>query len=349
MKSESKQLKDDSWRLVPESEDDLWLLSQVVLPGDRCTAVTFRKIVKGENAVIRKRVVIEIEVERVEFEGAVLRLLGVVRSGPEDVPRGDHHSLGIEVGTSLTIVKDAWPFDLLQRVEESCERQPPAVLLVVFDREEACLALLRRSGYELLTKISGDVERKRMPSQAGSVLFFDQLCRIITDYDIRLKPASIVLGSPAFWKDEFQKHIDNPALRKRLVLATTSGANEAALGELLRRDELRIALAGVNAANDARQMDEVLAAIGKGGAVCYGTVDCENASNAGAVATLLVTDGRIKKDRAQGAAVINRLDTVMRNTAAAQGKVSIIRSDSDAGKKLDGLGGVAALLRYRLS
>lgn len=349
MKSEAKQLKDNSWRVVPETEDDLWLLSQVVLPGDRCTAATFRKIVKGENAVIRKRVVIAIEVERVEFEGSVLRLLGVVREGPEDVPRGDHHSLGIEVGASLTIVKGNWPFDLLQRVEEACERQPPAVLLVVFDREEACLALLRRSGYELLTKISGDVERKRMPSQAGNVLFFDQLYKLIVDYDARLKPAAIVLGSPAFWKDEFQKRVDNPLLRKRFVLATTSGANEAALGELLRRDELQTALAGVNAASDARQMDEVLAAIGKGGAVCYGTTDCENAANAGAIATLLVTDGRIKKDREQGAAVIDRLDAIMRNTAAAQGKVSIIRADSDAGKKLDGLGGCAALLRYRLS
>jgi protein pelota len=156
-----------------------------------------------------------------------------------------------------------------------------------------------------------------------------------------------VLGSPAFWKDEFQKRVDNPALRKRFVLATTSGADEGALGELLRRDELRSALAGVNAASDARLMDEVLAAIGKGGAVCYGTADCENAANAGAASTLLVSDGRIRKDRESSS--FQRLDAIMRQTAASQGKVVIVRSDSDAGKKLDGIGGVAALLRYRLS
>jgi protein pelota len=346
MKSEAKDLREGQWRLMPESEDDLWLLSQVILPGDLCTAATFRKIQKSETASIRKRVVITVEVERVEFEGAVLRLLGVVREGPEDVPRGDHHSLAIETGTSVTIVKPDWPFDQRQRIDEACERQPPAVLLVVFDREEACLALLRRQGYELLTKLTGDVERKRM-QQAANADFFTQLYKTIQEYDARLKPAAIVLGSPAFWKDEFFKRVDNPAMRKRFVLATTSGADEAALGELLRRDELKTALAGVTAANDARLMDEVLAAIGKGGAVCYGTNDCENAANAGAIATLLVADTRIAKDRQAG--VFARIDAIMRATAAGQGKVVIVNGKSDAGKKLDGIGGIAALLRYRLS
>jgi len=39
----------------------------------------------------------------------------------------------------------------------------------------------------------------------------------------------------------------------------------------------------------------------------------------------------------------------MKNTESMKGTVNIIGSDHDGGKKLDGLGGMGAILRYKLN
>ena len=49
MKSETQNLKDGQWRVTPESIDDVWVLSSIIEAGDRCTAVTTRKIAVGES------------------------------------------------------------------------------------------------------------------------------------------------------------------------------------------------------------------------------------------------------------------------------------------------------------
>ena len=43
------------------------------------------------------------------------------------------------------------------------------------------------------------------------------------------------------------------------------------------------------------------------------------------------------------------LDSIMKITDANKADIHIINSKNDAGKKLDGLGGIAAILRYRLN
>lgn len=332
------------WELLPESADDLWLLTTIILPGDRCAAFTQRKLQINEGAAVRKMMVLTIEVEKVALEGGQLRILGVVREGPEDVPSGDHHSLLIAPQTKLTITKATWSLEHTQRVREACESKPPAVLLVAFDREEATIAALRRSGYEVLLRLSGQVEKKRM-TQKVNVEFFDELATAVKDADARHKPLSIVSGSPAFWKDALLQRVD-ATVRKKIIIATCSGGHERAIDELLRRDEVRESLRGQRAVREARLVDDVMDAIGKGGAVVYGIADAENAALAGAVATLLVSETLLRRSREEH--FYERVDGVLRAVDAAKGEIVIIGLH-DAGKRLDGLGGIAALLRYRLS
>jgi len=344
MKSLRHDVGEGVWELMPESTDDLWLLSTIILPGDRCTALTQRKLQIGEGVATRKMMVITIEVEKVALEGSQLRILGVVREGPEDVPHGDHHSLLIAAQSKLTLVKTHWSLEHTQRVREACESKPPSVLLVAFDREEATLAALRRSGYEVLLRLSGQVQKKRM-TQKVNIEFFDELAAAVKDADERHKPLSIVSGSPAFWKDALLQRVD-ARLRKKIIIATCSGGHERAIDELLRRDEVRESLRGQRAVREARLVDDVMDAIGKGGAVVYGVADVENAALAGAVATLLVSESLLRRAREE--LFYERIDGVLRAVDAAKGEIVII-GPHDAGKRLDGLGGIAALLRYRLS
>ena len=87
--------------------------------------------------------------------------------------------------------------------------------------------------------------------------------------------------------------------------------------------------------------------ISKNALAAYGIKEVENAAFAGAVRHLLVTGSLIKKSREQN--FYNKLDSIMKAVDSTKGDITIISSEHEGGRKLDGLGGIGALLRYRMS
>jgi len=62
---------------------------------------------------------------------------------------------------------------------------------------------------------------------------------------------------------------------------------------------------------------------------------------------LLITDNLILKLRAEEQ--FEKVDVIMRTVDKQKGVITVISGEHMGGKKLDGLGGIAALLRYKLS
>ena len=71
-----------------------------------------------------------------------------------------------------------------------------------------------------------------------------------------------------------------------------------------------------------------------------------DAADAHAIKTLLVTDEFIHKHREEG--TYTAIDKIMKDVDSSTGDVYVISTEHDAGKKLDGIGGIAAVLRFRL-
>ena len=172
------------------------------------------------------------------------------------------------------------------------------------------------------------------------------IVKLLEDYVGRYKIDVVVLASPAFWKEELLKVLKNESLKKKIVQATCSSADERAIDEVLKRDEVKSALAKERTLRELNLVEEVLGAIAKKSAVAYGLKKVKAASDANAISTLLVTDSLIQKLRAEEK--FAQLDYIMRSVDNHNGAVVIISGTHDGGKKLDGLGGIAALLRYRL-
>jgi protein pelota len=87
-------------------------------------------------------------------------------------------------------------------------------------------------------------------------------------------------------------------------------------------------------------MDEVFLRIGQNGAVAYGAMEVCSAIDYGAVETIVVADVEIRKDRtARMIEATERRDT----------GVVVLSTEFEPGKRLLGLGGIAALLRYKIS
>ncbi len=142
------------------SLDDLWFLSQVIDVDDSVKSKTTRKVKLGDDAtkVIKKTYVLEIKAEKVEFGSESLRINGTVLSEMEDIPKGAYHALNLEVGSVVTITKKEWLQFQLDRLDDAA-RDVPRVFLVAVDRGEVSFGVLRQFGVEVLSEISGSVQK----------------------------------------------------------------------------------------------------------------------------------------------------------------------------------------------
>ncbi len=330
--------------------DDLWYLSSIIEPGDLVKSVTTRKIRigEGDNAkVTKKTYFLKIEAETIDFgdSGQNLRINGKIKEGPEEVPKDSYHSLSLEEGTEFSLEKVNWMSYHKQKLQESAEKKYN-YLICILDREEALFALTKNYGYTILVKIKGDVPKKAKKVEIKKD-FQQELIKALEVYNERYKPEAIVIASPAFYKEDLFKKIINKLLRAKIVLATTSGVDENSLDEVIKSPELANTLKSSRARAEHIIIEELLSAIKKDTLAAYGEKEVKKAVELGAVSVLLLTDNFIKKKKENKE--FEEIDQFMKKVDSLQGKIHLISSEHDGGKKLDGLGGLASLLRYKIS
>lgn len=351
MKLLKKDLKKGEVKVEVENLNDLWYLSQVVDSGDRISGKTLRKFKIGDedrNAkVVRKPVHMAITAEKIDFSRTsnVLRITGPISEGPEDVSLGTYHSFNVEEGTRITIAKEGWLSFQLDKIDDAVKATDSKILMIVLDREEAYFAMLEKYGYRFLTSIKGDVQKKDVEQKAGGNLYKDVL-EVLAEYDKRYGLTKIVVGSPSFWKEEFLESVPDD-VRKRIVLATCSAVGKKSFDELLRRDEVNKALKDERISQEVATVERLLAEISKAGLCAYGLDEVRSAADAGAVDQLMVTDSYIWKMREEER--YPELDNVLKSVDKNKGRILIVSHEHEAGQKLDGVGGIGALLRYRVA
>jgi len=352
MKKISADFRKGFAKLRMENLDDLWYLSQIIDKGDLISGKTLRKLKIGgeedrKSKAVRKPVFIKIKAEKVEFgeNQTSLRILGIIDDGPEDIARGEHHTFNIDENDEIKIEKEKWLSYQKEKLEEAFLSKTSRILIVVFDREEAFFALMKKYGYELLTHIEGNVAKKDMDSGKISN-FYVEIIKKLTEYDERYKLDHIILGSPAFWKEELLKNLQDENLRKKMIMATCSAVGKNGIDEVLKRDEVKNVITADRTTKEINLAEELMREIAMGKAA-YGIREVESAVNSGAVGVLLVTDSIIQKLRLEDK--FEKLENIMKTADSIKAKVHIISSKHEGGKKLDGLGGVGAILRYKIN
>ena len=205
MKKLSINLKKGEIKLQIQNLDDLWCLNQIIDPNDLIKGKTIRKIKIGDKdqrnvKIIKKPVFIEIKAEKIEYSKSTnaLRTLGTITQGPEDIARGTHHSFNLEPNTTITIIKPKWLKFQLNKLNDAFSQKISKILIVILDREEAYFALMKKYGYQLLSHLKGNVQKKADKDKIKSD-FYTQVIKKIEEYDKRLNLQNIILSSPAFW------------------------------------------------------------------------------------------------------------------------------------------------------
>ena len=347
-------LKKGEAKLKIENSDDLWYLSQIIDLGDLVKGKTMRKIKIGDESdrkqsIVKKPVFLKIRIEKIEFSktSGLLRVLGIiVESGGEDVQKGDHHTFNLEPNVVFTLIKERWLKYQVDRLKDACKEKTSKILILVMDREEAHFALLKTYGYELLINIKGKVNKKDVVERLEGG-FYPEVIKKMEEYVQRYGVVKVILASPAFWKEDLMKEMDDCGLKKKIILATCNSTGKNGIDEVLRRPEVKAALHEDRIAKEIGLVEELLTEISKNNLAVYGLKDTENAVNSGAVNSLLITDSLIQKLRDSQS--YEKMDNMMKITDSMKGSINIISSEHEGGKKLDGLGGVGAILRYKLN
>ena len=340
-------------KMQVESQEDLWYLSSIIEKGDIVSASTLRKI-KIDNAtekggdVIKIRVFLDISVEKVEFHkySDILRVSGTILEGKEDIPKGSYHTIPLEENVTFELKKKEFLKYQIEKINEACQEKKSKILMIVMDREEAHFALLKKFGYQILTSIKGDVQKKVEGTQGSSGNFYTDMYNILKEYVQRYEIEFILLASPSFFKEDFVKSIKDIDLKSKIVLATCSSTDKTAFDEVLKRTEVQNIIRKERTAKESVYVEKLLEEISKNGKSAYGLKHVGRMAMSGAVETILITDELIRKYREEDK--YDAIDGILRSVDKANGEIIIVSSDNDAGKKLDGLGGIGAILRYRL-
>jgi protein pelota len=222
MKIVSKDLKKGTVKLTVENLDDLWYLSHIIDPDDLVKAKTERKIKIGDGStdrnvkVVRKTVFLELKVEKTELSES-LRILGTITQGPDDISFGSHHSFDIGENDTLEIKKEKWLKFQLEKLDEAVKDKGSKVLIIVFDREEAYFGMIRKDGFKFLTHIKGNVQKKDNNDENISN-FYTYILKTTDEYDKIYGFNKIIASSPAFWKDELVKNLNEGNIKQKMVM-----------------------------------------------------------------------------------------------------------------------------------
>ncbi len=331
--------------LITDSLDDLWHLKYILEPQDIVFAFTKRRI-EGATDKLRpekadkKTVRLGIQVEKVEFHkfSNRLRVHGIIVEG---IDSGAYHTLNIEEGTNLSIIKK-WKNDQLERIREAeIASRRPRVIIATIEEGEACIGMVRQFGVEESSSL-----RQSLGKGEGNQRneFFGELAA-------QLKWAAdkvdaVILAGPGFTKEDFLDFIKarDQELAKKIVLEDTSSIGVSGFQEVLRRGAVDRIMQESRIGRESIVIEELMKEISTNGKVAYGMDDVRNAQSLGAIETLLITDEFLRTER-EG----NNIDGFLKAVEHSQGRIVVFSTEFEPGKKLDSLGGIAALLRFRVS
>ncbi len=330
------------------TKDDLWYLSTIIEKGDLITGITERKIKLGSDQTkVQKRTFLAtIKAEKIEFSKTTieLRINGIIVDAPEDIPKGIHQTVEIQEQSMITLQKEEWLSYQQEKIKESTTNTRTNILVVIFDRETALFAMLKQYGYEILLTLEGDVPKKRDDVQKESE-FFMQIINQIKSYLERDAISKIILASPAFWKEDLLSKIKDKTIREKIISVNCGSASTNAIEEILKSEEIKKALLTERVAKEMRFVEELFKQIAIDGSAAYGFVETKGAIESGNISKMLVTDKYIQKKREENN--FAGLDTIMRLADAQRAEIHVISSDHEGGRRLDGLGGIGAILRYK--
>jgi protein pelota len=332
-------------RLRIETPSDLWRVARLVRPGEQVGASTTRRDPEApEDAPAaqrdRRRIWLVVRVEQVEFHDFShhVRVTGPIVEGPFDI--GRHHTLDLGEGEEFTVQKESLSSGERALLEEGLEaRGEPTLVVAAVDWGDSAVVRLRGRSIEPVAELKRTLPGKRYASTGREKergLYVTEVASLLKTE--APQAAAIVIVGPGFFKEQVAKELFEllPESRAKTKVMPASESGRAGIEELLRSGRASEVLRTSVAAEESALVESLLTELG-GHRASVGIRETAEAVIGGAAETILVLDTLLTD------AEVARILDVAR---AARARVFIVRKDGEPGRRLQGLGGIAARLRY---
>ncbi|NOZ82850.1 MAG: mRNA surveillance protein pelota, partial [Euryarchaeota archaeon] len=236
-----------------------------------------------------------------------------------------------------------WHLERLAEAERASREAK--VLIVAVEEGEAELALVRRYGVEYLARVSANVTGKRYAKQhdASAKQFYAEVADKIAEVVGKEGVEAVLLAGPGFWKDSLLEVVRerHPELAKRCHAEGTGCGGRSAVQEVLKRRVIERILQESRISEETALVERFYEELARGGLAAYGMAEVRRALEFGAVEVLLISDAFLRRHPES--------DAMIEQARSTRAKVLIVSTEHEAGERLEAVGGLAAILRYRLS
>ncbi|KAK6519450.1 Translation factor pelota [Arthrobotrys megalospora] len=354
--------------LYPEEPEDMWHAFNLIRVSDTLRASAVRRIVSesstGSTSSSRVHMNLTITVDKVDFDSQAgqLHINGRISEENKYVKIGAHHTLDLELNRNFTVGKAEWDSVSLGVVREACDPAEKAEIgAVVLHEGLANVCLITEHMTVLRQRIDVSIPRKRTGSITAFEKSMEKFYETIYQSILRHLPIAnlkvILLASPGFLAESLQKYIfaeavktDNKVVmgaKPKFVTVHCSTGHVHALNEVLKSPAVIARLADTKYAKETKAMESFFKMMQTDeDKAWYGPKEVERAIEKGAVATLLVSNSLFRSNDMQERRRYVRM--VEEVKASGAGEVMILSSIHESGVRLDGLGGVAAMLLFPL-
>ena len=352
-------------RLSPESREDIWILYQLLLPGDQLTSWTHRKVQKSTSelgssvqARVRLRTTVEIHSVECDLEGAMIRVHGSNVVESEYLKMGQFHTVEVECNKSLTLCKQEWDSVCWEMVKNACEPMRTADSVVVVMQAGLCnVCLISNSMTLVRAKIEMAIPKKRVGSSQHDkavTRFYEQILEAILKHVDWEVVKVVVLASPAFFKDELFEYINAQAIKRdlrslienraRFVLVHCASGHKHSVKEILGDPIVASKIQNTHAMDEIKDLDRFFKMLDTDpDRALYGLNHSRIANESNAIETLLITDELFRSsDVATRKIYVTLVESVKQN----DGCVRIFSTLHVSGEQLRQMTGIAAILRF---
>ncbi|KAL2160466.1 hypothetical protein VTH06DRAFT_1154 [Thermothelomyces fergusii] len=357
--------------LIVEPED-MWHANNLIAEGDIVHAPAVRKVTMttatGSTVGKSVRTNLSIRVKSTFFDplASELKVSGTVVNENDWVSVGQHHTITLKyekADIKFTIWKSSgWDSVAIQSLKEALsEDRPEAIAAVVMQEGLANICLITEFRTIVKQRIESPVPKKRSTAKestgAMSSFYEKTLSGLLNNVDFTI-PRTLLLASPGFAADDFRAYMASEASRtgdkglqriaKEAVVVQSTSGHVHSLNEVLKSTKVKKILENAKVTTETNLIDQFYDRLRKDdGRAWYGTKPVEKAVAEGAVGRgggiLFVNNGFFRSlDVATRKKYVALVDKVKEDG----GEVRLLSSDHESGKRLESLGGIAAILTY---
>lgn len=330
-----------TFELKPESLEDLWVLSQFIVLNDKIYATTQRKIKLGDDKTktTTKIIVVDLLVKKSAFEHDILRVSGEIQNETEFTAIGQSHTLSFKVNDLIKVEKNNLLKYDEKLIEKTLKSKKNQNLIILLDKDEILAAEFGEYSYRILFSKDNLGSKKYHKLEINEE---DEKFKILEEF-LKKDYQTIIFSGPGTFKDNLKKYIEN---KTNLKILTFNWHDVSALS--VQKVIKEISQSGILSENqislESKYVSELLENIDKNSKATYGEKNTFNSIESGSVVKLLLTNKFIDKKRESGNFEV--LNNKMKLCEDLNGEIVIINSKNEPGKIIEGLGGIAGILRY---